>query len=119
MRELRALGSLISMDDFGTGYSSLSYLKRLPIDVVKIDRSFVRDILGEEDDQAILRAIITMAHQLRLRIVAEGVESDDQMQLLADDELRSDPGLRGEPAGARRRFCAPLPDRLAASRQLS
>ena len=82
LRELRALGSLVSMDDFGTGYSSLSYLKRLPIDVVKIDRSFVRDILGEEDDQAILRAIITMAHQLRLRIVAEGVESQAQLELL-------------------------------------
>jgi predicted signal transduction protein with EAL and GGDEF domain len=82
LRELRSLGSLVSMDDFGTGYSSLSYLKRLPIDVVKIDRSFVRDILGEEDDQAILRAIITMAHQLRLRIVAEGVESQAQLDLL-------------------------------------
>ena len=82
LRELRSLGSLVSMDDFGTGYSSLSYLKRLPIDVVKIDRSFVRDILGEADDQAILRAIITMAHQLRLRIVAEGVENREQLELL-------------------------------------
>jgi len=84
LRELQALGSLVSMDDFGTGYSSLSYLKRLPIDVVKIDRSFVRDILREADDQAILRAIITMAHQLRLRIVAEGVESEQQMRLLQE-----------------------------------
>ncbi len=84
LRELQALGSQVSMDDFGTGYSSLSYLKRLPIDVVKIDRSFVRDILDEADDQAILRAIITMAHQLRLRIVAEGVESEAQMRLLQE-----------------------------------
>lgn len=82
LHELRELGSKVSMDDFGTGYSSLSYLKRLPIDVVKIDRSFVRDILSEEDDQAILCAIIAMAHQLRLRIVAEGVESDEQAALL-------------------------------------
>ncbi|MFT5174482.1 MAG: putative signal transduction protein with EAL and GGDEF domain/PAS domain-containing protein [Gammaproteobacteria bacterium] len=82
LRELRAMGSRVSMDDFGTGYSSLSYLKRLPIDVVKIDRAFVRDILSDADDQAILAAIITMAHQLRLQIVAEGVESEAQSQLL-------------------------------------
>jgi predicted signal transduction protein with EAL and GGDEF domain len=82
LRELRALGARVSMDDFGTGYSSLSYLKRLPIDVVKIDRAFVSDILSDADDQAILAAIITMAHQLRLQIVAEGVESEEQTALL-------------------------------------
>lgn len=82
LRELRAMGARVSMDDFGTGYSSLSYLKRLPIDAVKIDRAFVRDILSEADDQAILAAIITMAHQLRLQIVAEGVENEAQTELL-------------------------------------
>jgi predicted signal transduction protein with EAL and GGDEF domain len=86
LAQLRAMGSTVSMDDFGTGYSSLSYLKRLPIDVVKIDRSFVQDILVDEDDQAILRAIITMAHQLKLRIVAEGVESQEQLELLRSME---------------------------------
>ena len=82
LRELRAMGATVSMDDFGTGYSSLSYLKRLPVDVVKIDRSFVRDILREADDQAILRAVITMVHELRMHVVAEGVESKEQLALL-------------------------------------
>ena len=82
LTRLKNMGINISIDDFGTGFSSLGSLKRLPIDALKIDQSFVREATTDPDDAALVMAIITLAHNLRLRVVAEGVETEDQLRLL-------------------------------------
>jgi diguanylate cyclase (GGDEF)-like protein/PAS domain S-box-containing protein len=82
LAELQRMGILLSIDDFGTGYSSLSYLKRLPINTLKIDKSFVRDLSEDEDDASIVNATIAMAHRMHLRVVAEGVVSHEQLRFL-------------------------------------
>jgi diguanylate cyclase (GGDEF)-like protein len=84
MRALHCSGIRISIDDFGTGYSSLNHLKRFPIKTIKIDRSFIRDITTDSDDAAIVRAIISMAHGMELSVIAEGVESREQLNILRE-----------------------------------
>jgi diguanylate cyclase (GGDEF)-like protein len=81
--ELRGIGVRLSVDDFGTGYSSLAYLKRLPVDEVKLDKSFVLNMTGDPDDAAIVRSTVELAHNLGLQLVAEGVEDQETLELLA------------------------------------
>ncbi|HEY0905878.1 MAG TPA: EAL domain-containing protein, partial [Methylophilus sp.] len=82
MTALKQIGIHFSLDDFGTGYSSLSYLKRLPFDQLKIDQSFVRDMLHGSEEQSIVNAIIALGQSLRLEVLAEGVETAEQLQML-------------------------------------
>ncbi len=86
LNKFKEMGIKLSIDDFGTGYSSLSYLKRFPIDTLKIDQSFVKDITTNPDDEAIASTIIAMAHNLRLKVIAEGVENKEQLDMLRNKD---------------------------------
>ena len=82
LEQLSQMGEIVSVDDFGTGYSSMSYLRRFPIDKLKIDRAFISEIISRPDDASIVRAIVSLAHSLRLKVVAEGVETPEQLAVL-------------------------------------
>jgi EAL domain-containing protein (putative c-di-GMP-specific phosphodiesterase class I) len=92
LTELRELGVQLSIDDFGTGYSSLSYLQRFPIDTLKIDRSFVTQMMENEENLAIVRTIVALAQNLGMDVVAEGVETEDQLRLLRKLECENGQG---------------------------
>ncbi len=100
LKELKEIGVLLALDDFGTGYSSLSYLKRFPIDAVKIDQSFVRDLTTDPDDAGIVTAVIAMGRSLHMRVVAEGVETREQLAILQE---------HGCPQGQGYYFSRPVP----------
>jgi EAL domain-containing protein (putative c-di-GMP-specific phosphodiesterase class I) len=101
LNAIKAMGAQTSVDDFGTGYSSLSALKRFPIDELKIDRSFVQNVPQDDDDGAIVSAIILMGHALGLSVIAEGVETADQLEFLRSQGCDSYQGyLRGRPVAA-------------------
>jgi diguanylate cyclase (GGDEF)-like protein len=101
LEQIKSTGVRVAMDDFGTGYSSLSYLKRFPLDSVKVDRSFIIDIPRDGDDVAITLAVIGMAHSLKLKVVAEGVETDAQYAFLKMHRCDEMQGYH---------FCSPLPE---------
>jgi EAL domain-containing protein (putative c-di-GMP-specific phosphodiesterase class I) len=91
---------LLALDDFGTGYSNLSHLKRFPIDALKIDQSFVRDLAMDEDDAGIVTAVIGMGKSLHMRVVAEGIETRDQLETLQEHGCLQGQGFY---------FCRPVP----------
>ncbi|MBI2381452.1 MAG: EAL domain-containing protein [Gammaproteobacteria bacterium] len=101
LRQLHGLGCILSIDDFGTGYSSLSYLKQFPVHALKIDQSFVRDVLKDEESRAIIQSIITLAHSLHLHTIAEGIETAEQYAMLA---------AMGSEEGQGYFFSKPLPE---------
>src|SRR5205085_2786582 len=82
LEQLSRMGVVVSVDDFGTGYSSMSYLRRFPIDKLKIDRGFIAELISRADDASIVEAIVSLAHSLHLKVVAEGVETEEQLALL-------------------------------------
>ena len=104
LREIKNMGISISVDDFGTGYSSLVYLKTFPIDIVKIDRFFIKDILTSQQDSAIVKAIIAMAHSMNMKVVAEGIEEKGQCTLLQEMGCDFGQGFLFSPAVPERDF---------------
>jgi diguanylate cyclase (GGDEF)-like protein len=99
--DFKSLGIRLSIDDFGTGYSSLQQIRRFPVDIIKIDRSFIRDVLNNTDDALIVKTAISLGHNLRLRVVAEGVENEEQMAFLKKHQCDEVQGyLFGKPQSA-------------------
>ena len=92
MEELKAMGVRIAIDDFGTGYSAFNYLKLLPIDALKIDKTFIRDLENDRNGQLIVAAIINLVHDLGIQVIAEGVETKEASQILAQKNCD---GLQG------------------------
>ncbi|MEP1932322.1 MAG: EAL domain-containing protein [Roseibium sp.] len=122
LRAIKSLGVKISLDDFGTGYSSLSYLKRLPIDTLKIDRSFIMDLENDADDQALVNAIVTMADTLSIGVICEGVETRQQNDILKEMGCRYIQGYyfgRPMPADAFFEFLIDKPYKTEAERKVS
>lgn len=108
LNELKRIGIAISMDDFGTGYSSLNYLKRFPIDTVKIDQSFIRSVASDPQDEAIVNAIIILAHILKIDVIAEGVETEEQLNFLCRHDCDAIQGYLFSPAVPHDEFSALL-----------
>ena len=104
LNELNAMGVTLAIDDFGTGYSSLSYLQKFPIDVLKIDRFFVKDVSKNNGGASIVNAIISMAHSLNMSVVAEGVEDNEQLAFLQEHDCEMVQGFL---------FSKPVPDETA------
>jgi EAL domain-containing protein (putative c-di-GMP-specific phosphodiesterase class I) len=111
LTELKRMGIDLAIDDFGTGYSSLAYLQRFPLDRLKIDRSFVRHVVSSTNDAGIVTAIIAMAHQLSFAVVAEGVETDDQLAFLRAHKCDQVQGYLASPPLTAERFVAWLRNR--------
>ncbi|MBM0108773.1 EAL domain-containing protein [Steroidobacter sp. S1-65] len=110
LEQLSRLGVHISIDDFGTGYSSLNYLRRFPLDKLKIDRSFIKDVVANPEDAAIVHAIISLAHSLRLKVIAEGVETEQQLQFLRGLGCDQYQGFFCSPAMTADRFAEMMQD---------
>jgi EAL domain-containing protein (putative c-di-GMP-specific phosphodiesterase class I) len=106
LEAISRMGVLVSVDDFGTGYSSMSYLRRFPIDKLKIDRCFVEDMTRRAEDASIVGAIISLAHSLHLKVIAEGVETPEQLALLAQLGCDQYQGFHFSPAVLPERFAA-------------
>jgi diguanylate cyclase len=113
LRALKDLGVGLALDDFGTGYSSLSYLKRFPIDTLKIDQSFVRNLTTDADDAGIVSAVVGMGKSMNLRVVAEGVETHEQLSFLRDHGCPEGQGFYFSPPVAAAEFTRALLQRLA------
>ena len=106
LKRIKALGIEISIDDFGTGYSSLSHIRRLPIDTIKIDRSFVKEVTTSAGDAEIATAIVALAHSLNLKVIAEGVETTEQLSFLSSRRCDSFQGFLASPAVPAEKFQA-------------